>query len=52
MKNTLIKVKASKIDSRKHENHTHKIEGPKKRQFQKLTEIEVRMQPEVRYSQQ
>lgn len=51
MKNTLIKVKSSKRDSRKHENDTRKSEGVQKRLFEKLTEIEVQTQPKLRYCQ-
>ena len=51
----VIKVKASKNDSRKHENDsrkhendTHENESAQKRQFEKLTKIEVQTQPKVR----
>jgi len=47
MKMTLIKVKASKIDSQKHENYTRESEGAQNNQFEKLTKIEVRMQPKM-----
>ena len=49
MKMTLIKVKESEQDSRKHENDTHEREGVEKRQFEKLTKIEVQRQPTREY---
>ena len=47
----LIKVKASKTNSQNHETDTRKNKGEKKQQFEKLTKLEVQMQPKVRYYQ-
>lgn len=51
MKKTLIKVKSSKRDIRKHENDTWKNKCVQKRKFEKLTKIEVQTQPKVRRCQ-
>ena len=48
IKNLLVKVKERKSDIHKHEHNTCKSEGAKKKQFKKLTEIEVQTQQEMR----
>jgi len=48
MKTTLIKVKINKNDFRKHESNICECEGVKKRQLEKIIEIEVQSQPKVR----
>lgn len=45
---TLIKVKSIKIDNRKHESDTREHEDAQKQQFEKLTELELQLQPKVR----
>ena len=51
MKMTLIKGKTSKSDSRKHERNTCESEAAKKRQLEKLAEMEEQLQPKVRKCQ-
>lgn len=41
MKMTLTKVKENEIDNQKHENNTCKRKSMQKRQFEKLTKVEV-----------
>jgi len=48
MKKKLIRVRARKIDSQKHENDTCESEGAHKQEFIKLTKIEVQTHLEVR----
>ncbi len=45
---TLIKVKESERNKRKHEKDTCKNKGVQKRQLEKLNEIKAQSQPKVR----